>query len=53
MQRGPNGYIWGPLVPRIIELSKDVDPHLDRGLILDPLTVVTMGLDVLEHDVLG
>jgi hypothetical protein len=27
------------IVPRIIELSKDVDPHLDQGLILDPLTV--------------
>ena len=26
------------LVPRIIELSKDVDPHLDQGLIVDPLT---------------
>ena len=26
-------------VPRIIELSKDADPHLDQGLILDPLTV--------------
>ena len=27
------------IVPRIIELSKDADPHLDQGLILDPLTV--------------
>jgi hypothetical protein len=27
------------LVPRIIELAKDADPHLDQGLILDPLTV--------------
>ena len=27
------------LVPRIIELSKDADPHLDQGLIVDSLTV--------------
>ena len=27
------------IVPRIIELPKDADPHLDQGLILDPLTV--------------
>ena len=27
------------LVPRIIELSKDADPHLDRGLIVDPLKI--------------
>ncbi len=26
-------------VPRIIELSKDADPHLDQGLIVYPLTV--------------
>jgi len=31
----------------------DVDPHLDHGLILDPPTVVTMGLVVLEPDALG
>jgi hypothetical protein len=36
----------------MIELSKDVDPRLDQGLILDPLTV-TMGLVVLELDALG
>jgi hypothetical protein len=24
------------LVPRILEISKDVDPHLDKGLILGP-----------------
>ena len=41
------------LVPRIIELSKDVDPHLDHALILDPLTVVTMGLAAPELDALG
>ena len=41
------------LVPRIIELSKDADPHLDHGLILDPLTLVTMGLVVPELDALG
>ena len=26
------------IVPRIIELSKDANPHLDQGLIFDPLT---------------
>ena len=41
------------LVPRIIELSKDADPHLDQGLIVDPLTVVTMGLFVPEPVALG
>ncbi len=41
------------LVPRIIELSKDANPHLDLGLIIDPLTVVTMGLAVPELVALG
>ena len=41
------------LVPRIIELSKDADPHLDQGLIVDPLIVVTMGLAVPEPDAIG
>jgi hypothetical protein len=41
------------LVPRTTELSKDVDPHLDQGLIVDPLTVVTMGLAAPEPIALG
>ena len=31
------------IVPRIIDQSKDTHPHLDQGLILDPLKIVTMG----------
>jgi hypothetical protein len=41
------------IVPRIIELSKDADPHLDQGLILNPLTVVTMDPVVHEPKALG
>ncbi len=41
------------LVPRIIELSKDADPHLDRGLIVDPEIFVTMGLAIPELVALG
>jgi len=41
------------LVPRAIELYKIVDPHLDQGLILDLLIVVTMDQVVPEPDALG
>jgi hypothetical protein len=39
------------IVPRIIELSKDIDPHLDKRVA--PLTVITMDLDVHEPEALG
>ena len=39
------------IVPRIIELSKDVDPHLDQRVA--PLTAITMDLVVLELEALG